>query len=48
MVNVKLKSFLEMMLQRFLALVGPDWTLHKCPEALRALLELDKIEPQPT
>ena len=23
-------------------------TLHKCPEALRALLELDQIEPKPT
>ena len=48
MANVKLKNFLEMVLQRLFALVGPDRTLRKCPEALRALLDLGQIEPKPT
>ena len=48
MANVKLKNFLEMVLARLFALVGPDRTLRKCPEALQALLDLGQIEPQPT
>ena len=48
MANVKLKNFLEMVLQRLWALVGPDRTLRKCPEALQALLALGQIEPKPT
>ena len=35
MTNVKLRNFLEMMLARLVALVGPDRTLRKCPEAPR-------------
>lgn len=48
MANVKLKNFLEMVLQRLWEAVGPDRTLRKCPEALRALLALGQIEPGPT
>ena len=48
MANVKLKNFLEMVLQRLFEAVGPDRTLRKCPEALQALLNLGQIEPQPT
>ena len=48
MANVKLGNFLEMVLARLLAAVGPDRTLRKCPEALRTLLELGQIEPKPT
>ena len=42
MANVKLKSFLGPVLQRLLDRDGLDRTLHKCPEAL---LELGQIEP---
>ena len=48
MANVKLKNFLAMVLQRLFEAVGPDRTLRKCPEALRALLDLGQIEPKPT
>ena len=48
MANVKLRNFLEMVLQRLLEAVGPDRTLRKCPEVLQALLDLGQIEPKPT
>ena len=48
MAHVKLKNFLQRVLQRLLEAVGPDRTLRKCPEALRALLALGQIEPGPT
>ena len=48
MANVKPGNFLEMVLQRLFALVGPDRTLRQCPEILQALLDLGQIEPKPT
>ena len=47
MVNVKLKSFLELVLNRLFDTDGLGRTLQKTPEALQALLDLGQIEPQP-
>ena len=47
MANVKLKSFLELVLQRFFDTDGLGRTLKKFQEGPRALLDLVQIEPQP-
>jgi predicted component of type VI protein secretion system len=47
MANVKLKSFLELVLQRLFDTDGLGRTLRKYPQALQALLDLGQIEPQP-
>ena len=48
MVNVKLKSFLEIVLARLLATDGLRPTLQKHTAALPERLALGPIEPQPT
>ncbi|MCY4520878.1 MAG: hypothetical protein OXC13_08860, partial [Caldilineaceae bacterium] len=48
MANVKLKSFLAMVVQRLLDTDGLRLTLQKYPEALQELLALGQIEPKPT
>ena len=48
MANVKLRSFLQLVWARLLAMVGLGRTLRKYPEALQALLALGHIEPKPT
>ena len=48
MANVKLKAFLELVLQRLFDTDGLGRTLQKYPEALQALLDLGPIEPKPT
>ena len=48
MANVKLKAFLELVLQRLFDRDGLDRTLQKYPEALRDLLAWGQIEPKPT
>jgi hypothetical protein len=47
MANVKLKSFLKLVLQRLFDTDGLGRTLPKYPEALQALLDLGPSEPQP-
>ena len=47
MVNLKLKSFLQLVLQRIFDLVGAGPTLQKYRPALQALLTLGQIEPLP-
>ena len=48
MANVKLKAFLELVLQRLFDTDGLGRTLQQYPEALQALLDLGQIEPKPT
>ena len=48
MANVKLKSFLELVLRRLFDTDGLGRTLQKYPQALQALLDLGQIEPKPT
>ena len=47
MVNLKLRSFLQLVLQRIFDLVGSGPTLQKHRPALQALLTLGQIEPLP-
>ena len=47
MANVKLKSFLALVLQRLFDTDGLGRTLKQYPEALQALLDLGQIEPPP-
>lgn len=47
MANVKLKSFLQLVLDRLFDTDGLGRTLQKYPQALQALLDLGQIEPQP-
>ena len=48
MANVKLKAFLQQVLNRLLDTDGLGRTLRQYPEALQALLDLGQIEPKPT
>ena len=48
MANVKLKSFLQLVLARPFARDGLDRTLPTYPEALQELPTLGHIEPKPT
>ena len=48
MANVKLKAFLQRVLNRLCAWDGPRPTLQKYPEALQELLAFGQIEPKPT
>ena len=47
MANVKLKAFLQLVLQRLFDTDGLGRTLKQYPQALQALLDLGQIEPQP-
>ena len=47
MANVKLKSFLQLVLDRLFDTDGLGRTLQKYPQALQALLDLGQIEPPP-
>ncbi len=47
MANVKLKSFLQLVLDRLFDTDGLGRTLQQYPQALQALLDLGQIEPQP-
>ena len=48
MANVKLKAFLQRVLNRLFAWDGLRPTLRKYPEALQELLDWGQIEPKPT